>query len=97
MVINDKGNGLQIWGMEAQVQVSHLLQTRHGNFFHQTPTELLEETHNVFSRSIAVPLHGYDDHRELGLKRALCKLGADELPEASIVKSLRYGMIISQL
>ena len=50
-----------------------------------------------FSRSIAVPLHGYDDHRELGLKRALCKLGADELPEASIVKSLRYGMIISQL
>ena len=66
-------------------------------FLPSNSTELSEEPHNVFSRSIAVPLHGYDDHMELGLKRALCKLGADELPEASIVKSLRYGMIISQL
>jgi hypothetical protein len=66
-------------------------------FFHQTPTELLEEPYNIFSRSIAVPLHGYDDYRELGLKRVLCKLGAEEVSEASILKSLRYGMIISQV
>ena len=64
-------------------------------FFYQTPTELLEEPYNIFSRSIAAPLHGYDDYRELVLKRVLCKLVAEEVSEASIFKSLRYGMIIS--
>jgi hypothetical protein len=40
--------------------------------------ELLEEPYKIYSRSIAVPLHGYEDYRELGLKRLLCKLGAKE-------------------
>jgi hypothetical protein len=62
------------------------------HFFHQTPMELLEEPYKIYSRSIAVPLYGYDDYRELGLKRLLCKLGAKEVPKgfcAKISKSLR--------
>ena len=48
------------------------------NFFHQTPMELLEEPYKIYSRGIAVPLHGYEDYREIGLKRLLCKLGAED-------------------
>jgi hypothetical protein len=65
-------------------------------FFHQTPMELLEEPYKIYSRSIAVPLHGYDDYRELGLKRLLCKLGAEEASKgfcARISKSVRDSII----
>jgi hypothetical protein len=61
-------------------------------FFHQTPMELLEEPYRIYSRSIAVPLYGYDDYRELGLKRLFCKLGAEEVSKgffARISQSLR--------
>jgi hypothetical protein len=35
------------------------------------------EPYNIYSRGIAVPLHRYEDYREIGLKRfLLCKLGA---------------------
>jgi hypothetical protein len=46
-----------------------------GQLNDQTPTELLEEPYRIYSRSIAAPLHGYKDYRELGLKSLLCKLG----------------------
>jgi hypothetical protein len=65
-------------------------------FFHQTPMELLEEPYKIYSSSIAVPLHGYDDYRELGLKRLLCKLGAEEASKgfsARIAKSVRDSII----
>jgi hypothetical protein len=49
---------------------------------------------------MAVSLHGYEDYRELGLKRVLCKLGAEEVSEgmrATFAKSLRDSFIISQV
>jgi hypothetical protein len=66
------------------------------NFFHQTPMELLEEPYNIYSRGIAVPLHGYEDYREIGLKRLLCKLGAEEVSEgmcSRMSKSLRSSIV----
>jgi hypothetical protein len=66
------------------------------NFFHQTPIELLEEPYKIYSRSIAVPLHGFEDYRELGLKRVLCKLGAEKVSEGIFTrmsKSLRSSVI----
>jgi hypothetical protein len=69
------------------------------NFFHQTPMELLEEPYNIYSK-IAVPLHGYEDYRELGLKRVICKLGAEEVSEgirARFSNSFRDSFIISQV
>jgi hypothetical protein len=67
-----------------------------GNFFHQTPMELLEEPYKIYSRSIALPLYGYDDYRELGLKRLLCKMGAEEVSEGMLTrisKSIRGTLI----
>ena len=40
----------------------------------------LEEPYNIYSK-IAVPLHDHEDYRELGLKRVLCKLGAETVSE----------------
>jgi len=65
-------------------------------FFHQTPMELLEEPYKIYSRSIAVPLHGYDDYRELGLKRLLFKLGAEQ-DEASKGFSARISQSVREL
>ena len=49
-------------------------------FFHETPMELvLEEPYQIYNRSIAIPLYSRDEYRELGLKRVLCKLGAEEV------------------
>ena len=39
----------------------------------------LDEPYELYSRSIAVPLHKNEDFRELGLKRLLCMLGAQEV------------------
>jgi hypothetical protein len=67
-----------------------------GNFFHQTPMELLREPYKIYSKSIAVPLHGDEDYRELGLKRLLCKLGAETVSEgifARVSTSLRSSVI----
>ena len=50
-------------------------------FFHETPIELLEEPYQIYSRSIAIPLHSRDDYRKLGLKRVLCNLGSEEVSE----------------
>ena len=49
------------------------------DFFETTPRVLLDEPYNIYSRTVAVPLHSDSDYRELGLKRLLCKLGAEEV------------------
>ena len=48
-------------------------------FFHLTPMELLKEPFKIYSRSIAVPLHGHEDFRELGLKRLLHMIGEKKM------------------
>jgi hypothetical protein len=60
------------------------------NFFHQTPMELLEEPYKIYSRSIAVPLYGYKDYRELGLKRLLCKLGAEKVSDGTFARMSKF-------
>ena len=44
---------------------------------------LLEEPYQIYNRSIAIPLYSRDDYRDLGLKRVLCNLGAEDASDAS--------------
>ena len=48
--------------------------------------ELLGEPYQIYSRSIAIPLYSRDMYRELGLKRVLCNLGAEEVSEGIVAK-----------
>jgi len=45
---------------------------------------------------MAIPLYGYEAYRELGLKRLLCKLGAEKVSEGMILrisKSLQNNFV----
>ena len=67
-------------------------------FIRQTPNDLKEEPYELYSRSIAVPLHSFEDYRELGMKRLLCKLGAEEVREGlctRVSNSFRYSSVAS--
>ena len=59
--------------------------------------ELLEEPYKIYSRgTIAVPLRGYEDYREIGLKRLLCMLGAEKVSKglcSRVSKSFHSSVI----
>ena len=61
---------------------------RFSHFSQKTPNELLSYPYLIYSRNIAVPLHGSEDYRELGLKRVLLKLGANQVKKSSVGNSM---------
>ena len=69
---------------------------RFGDFFKKTPKDLLLSPYEIYSNNIAVPLYGNAEYRELGLKRVLLKLGANEARKSKVGNSLLRKFYSSQ-